>query len=295
MGATAGQRPRVAAQFGSIQPHARAKPCTFVWVIAQTARTSPYFAPHAAVMSTEGEKAARKAARKAEKELKTEKAAVAELNGDDAKPSKKRKAEKGGAEQTPGDKKAKKGKADKKAAAADAKPSGSDSGSDAPPTPAVVENALDGFRLAEPIKSLLRSKGIESLFAIQASTLDLVVEGKDLVGRARTGCGKTLAFVLPIVQSLLDSAAGTKRAFGRHPSCIVLAPTRELAKQVGVDLTAGGRARLGVEAATAAASAACPPHGAIFNARDCSRAIGSIGIACIASTCNPPDVAGLGA
>jgi superfamily II DNA or RNA helicase len=52
-----------------------------------------------------------------------------------------------------------------------------------------------------------------------------------MVGRARTGCGKTLAFVLPIIEQLMASA-GEQRAYGRGPVCIVLAPTRELAKQV---------------------------------------------------------------
>jgi len=68
---------------------------------------------------------------------------------------------------------------------------------------------------------------------LQAKTLDYVVDGNDLVGRARTGCGKTLAFVLPVVQALLtDNSGAVKRAFGRKPSVLVLAPTRELAKQV---------------------------------------------------------------
>ena len=57
--------------------------------------------------------------------------------------------------------------------------------------------------------------------------------GKDLVGRARTGCGKTLAFVLPIVERLAATAGpGGRRKFGRSPAVIVLLPTRELAKQV---------------------------------------------------------------
>ena len=49
----------------------------------------------------------------------------------------------------------------------------------------------------------------------------------------RTGCGKTLAFVLPIIEKL-QASAGTSRPHGRHVSVIVLAPTRELAKQVGL-------------------------------------------------------------
>ncbi len=47
----------------------------------------------------------------------------------------------------------------------------------------------------------------------------------------RTGCGKTLAFVLPIVQRLLDGNKAERPEKGRSPRVIVLAPTRELAKQ----------------------------------------------------------------
>lgn len=89
-------------------------------------------------------------------------------------------------------------------------------------------NALDNFPLSEPLKAALRSKGINELFDIQAACLSKLLEGKDLVGRARTGCGKTLAFVLPIVERLSKMPRGR----GRAPSVIVLAPTRELAKQV---------------------------------------------------------------
>jgi hypothetical protein len=75
-------------------------------------------------------------------------------------------------------------------------------------------------------------QGIESLFPIQTACLDFALGGFDVVGRARTGCGKTLAFVLPIVQSLLSAGGASKKAFGRKPLVVVLAPTRELAKQV---------------------------------------------------------------
>jgi DEAD/DEAH box helicase len=71
----------------------------------------------------------------------------------------------------------------------------------------------------------------------QAESLQHLLNGFDLLGRARTGCGKTLAFVLPIVNRMLSShkAAGAeKRPFGRAPSVIVLAPTRELAKQARI-------------------------------------------------------------
>lgn len=96
--------------------------------------------------------------------------------------------------------------------------------------------AVDNFELCAGIKSLLRSKGIDALFPIQAQTLGIALEGIDVVGRARTGCGKTLAFVLPIVERLVQERikAGGRPAYGRKPSVIALCPTRELAKQVGL-------------------------------------------------------------
>lgn len=95
--------------------------------------------------------------------------------------------------------------------------------------------ALDNFPLSDAVKSMLRSQGKEALFPIQAKTLELGLAGRDVVGRARTGCGKTLAFVLPIVElQLAEQRKGSAiLARGRLPCTICLAPTRELAKQVG--------------------------------------------------------------
>ena len=108
----------------------------------------------------------------------------------------------------------------------------------APAVPAKPANplALDNFRLSAPIKSLLRAKNMDTLYDIQAQTLNFCLDGFDLVGRARTGTGKTLAFVLPIIERLSQGYDGGKRAFGRGPRVIVLAPTRELAKQVTIDV-----------------------------------------------------------
>ncbi|XP_044468464.1 DEAD-box ATP-dependent RNA helicase 7-like [Mangifera indica] len=98
-------------------------------------------------------------------------------------------------------------------------------------------NAISRFRISEPLREKLKSKGIESLFPIQASTFDMILDGFDLVGRARTGQGKTLAFVLPILESLVNgpTKGSRKTGYGRAPSVLVLLPTRELAKQVHED------------------------------------------------------------
>ncbi|CAH8387740.1 unnamed protein product [Eruca vesicaria subsp. sativa] len=103
-------------------------------------------------------------------------------------------------------------------------------------------NAVSKFRISDPLKAKLKEKGIEALFPIQASTFDMVLDGADLVGRARTGQGKTLAFVLPILESLINGPAKSKRknGYGRPPSVLVLLPTRELAKQVYADFEAYG-------------------------------------------------------
>ncbi|KAG7982552.1 hypothetical protein I3843_04G058400 [Carya illinoinensis] len=103
-------------------------------------------------------------------------------------------------------------------------------------------NAVSRFRISEPLKAKLKEKGVESLFPIQAMTFDTILDGSDLVGRARTGQGKTLAFVLPILESLTNGPAKAlrKTGYGRAPSVLVLLPTRELAKQVHADFEVYG-------------------------------------------------------
>ncbi|CAD5175276.1 unnamed protein product [Musa acuminata subsp. malaccensis] len=95
-------------------------------------------------------------------------------------------------------------------------------------------NALSNFRISKVLRETLNSKGIKALFPIQAMTFDLILDGFDLVGRARTGQGKTLAFVLPILESLTNGVhkASRKTGYGRSPTVLVLLPTRELANQV---------------------------------------------------------------
>ena len=60
----------------------------------------------------------------------------------------------------------------------------------------------------------------------------MILDGSDLVGRARTGQGKTLAFVLPILESLMNGPfkASRKTGHGSTPSILVLLPIRELSK-----------------------------------------------------------------
>ncbi|KAG9445119.1 hypothetical protein H6P81_016459 [Aristolochia fimbriata] len=104
-------------------------------------------------------------------------------------------------------------------------------------------NAVSNFRISAPLREKLKSKGIEALFPIQAMTFDMILDGYDLVGRARTGQGKTLAFVLPILESITSGRkASRKTGYGRSPSVLVLLPTRELATQVYADFEVYGGA-----------------------------------------------------
>ncbi|CAK8573615.1 unnamed protein product [Lathyrus sativus] len=105
-------------------------------------------------------------------------------------------------------------------------------------------NAVSRFKISEPLREKLKEKGIESLFPIQAMTFDTILHGFDLVGRARTGQGKTLAFVLPIIESITNgpAKASRKTGDGRSPSVLVLLPTRELACQVNADFEVYGAA-----------------------------------------------------
>jgi len=85
----------------------------------------------------------------------------------------------------------------------------------------------------------LEARGIQALFPIQSATFDLIFGGDDLIGRAHTGCGKTLAFALPTIERLLGLKK-VDRSLPKpcRPLALVLAPTRELAQQVGREFAA---------------------------------------------------------
>ncbi|WP_166980234.1 DEAD/DEAH box helicase [Paramicrobacterium fandaimingii] len=86
--------------------------------------------------------------------------------------------------------------------------------------------------LGQNIVRTLGELGAASPFPIQAATIPDVLAGKDVLGRGRTGSGKTIAFGAPLVERLLENRGGTKRDMGRKPRALILAPTRELALQL---------------------------------------------------------------
>ena len=100
------------------------------------------------------------------------------------------------------------------------------------PAPAPVPFADLGIH--PRVIAALRERGIDTPFPIQAATLPDSLAGRDVLGRGRTGSGKTVAFALPMVSALAKS--GRRRA-PHTPRALVLVPTRELAIQVAETVT----------------------------------------------------------
>ncbi|MGW8482285.1 DEAD/DEAH box helicase [Microbacterium sp. NPDC055903] len=96
----------------------------------------------------------------------------------------------------------------------------------------VADVTFADLGLGSNITETLANMGAATPFPIQAASIPAVLEGRDVLGRGRTGSGKTIAFGAPLVESILTSQAGKKREFGRSPRAIILAPTRELALQI---------------------------------------------------------------
>src|SRR5215469_8260953 len=90
----------------------------------------------------------------------------------------------------------------------------------------------------EVICTALEAAGIHTTFPIQALTLPLAIDGQDIIGQARTGTGKTLAFGIPLLHRLATTFAADRTA--KAPSALVVVPTRELAIQVAEDIKQAG-------------------------------------------------------
>ena len=84
--------------------------------------------------------------------------------------------------------------------------------------------------IIEPIKKALREEAYTNPTPIQEKAIPVLLEGKDILGVAQTGTGKTAAFALPIIQGLSDQST-VKRSL-RTIQALILAPTRELAIQI---------------------------------------------------------------
>ncbi|WP_370427146.1 ATP-dependent RNA helicase SrmB [Actinobacillus pleuropneumoniae] len=124
-------------------------------------------------------------------------------------------------------------------------------------TPLMTFEELD---LAPQVLKALNKKGYKRPTAVQAETIPHALDGRDLLGSAPTGTGKTAAFLLPAIQHLLDYPRRKPGA----PRILILTPTRELAMQVAEEAQAFAEfTKLSI--ATITGGVAYQNHGEVFN------------------------------
>jgi superfamily II DNA/RNA helicase len=90
----------------------------------------------------------------------------------------------------------------------------------------VPEHAFDDFAIDEKIKSILQGMSITTPSPIQDETIPAILDGKDVVGVAQTGTGKTAAFLIPLIERRKDA---------HNKTALILTPTRELAIQIDAE------------------------------------------------------------
>ena len=97
-----------------------------------------------------------------------------------------------------------------------------------PHTPTSMPATFADLGVPATLVDVLARAGVTAPFPIQAATIPPALEGRDVLGRGRTGSGKTYAFLLPLVARL----ARGRPARAKRPRALILAPTRELATQI---------------------------------------------------------------
>mgnify|MGYP001820665173 CR=1 FL=1 len=107
---------------------------------------------------------------------------------------------------------------------------------------------FDNLGLVEPILRAVRAEGYQTATPIQVKAIPKVIQGRDLIGCAQTGTGKTAAFALPALQRLCARASDPRKTSShrragnrRRVRALILSPTRELAAQIGESFSAYGR------------------------------------------------------
>ncbi len=119
---------------------------------------------------------------------------------------------------------------------------------------------FEEFDLSPQLLKALNEKGYKRPTSVQAQTIPHALNGRDLLGSAPTGTGKTAAFLLPAIQHLLDYPRRKPGA----PRILILTPTRELAMQVAEQAEALAKfTKLSI--ATITGGVAYQNHGEIFN------------------------------
>lgn len=94
-------------------------------------------------------------------------------------------------------------------------------------TPYTPQHRFADFRISASLKANIAAKGYSVPMPIQDQAIPLILEGRDLIGIANTGTGKTAAFLVPMIEKIMQD---------RNQRVLIMAPTRELALQIGDEL-----------------------------------------------------------
>ncbi|GGK82912.1 ATP-dependent RNA helicase RhlB [Amphritea balenae] len=111
---------------------------------------------------------------------------------------------------------------------------------DFPVVPEEGKKRFHDFKLPDVVMHAIADLNFRYCSDIQAATLSLSLEGKDMIGKAQTGTGKTAAFLISIITDLVDYPLEYKPARG-VPRALIIAPTRELALQIASDAEETGK------------------------------------------------------
>ncbi|KQY80697.1 DEAD/DEAH box helicase [Paenibacillus sp. Root52] len=87
-----------------------------------------------------------------------------------------------------------------------------------------MTNTFASIGVAEDLEKVLAGHGINEPSPVQAQTIPVILEGRDVVAKSQTGTGKTLAYLLPLLQTIKSDVKGTQK--------LIIAPTQELAMQI---------------------------------------------------------------
>lgn len=97
------------------------------------------------------------------------------------------------------------------------------------------------LNLIQPILKALNDENYTTPTDIQAKSIPLILDRKDVLGSAQTGTGKTAAFAIPIIQHIVRDKDANTNPRSRKITTLVVTPTRELAIQIGESFSAYGK------------------------------------------------------
>lgn len=102
-------------------------------------------------------------------------------------------------------------------------------------TPEASKTLFKDLNLDQRVLDAITDIGFKYCTPIQAETLPFTLACQDLIGQAQTGTGKTAAFLITAIQSMLETPIPAQERFASEPRVLALAPTRELAMQIAKD------------------------------------------------------------